>query len=60
MGGVINDGVSSGSCSPRQKVDGFNVAAVWKHEETTEKPREYAECGMAGTELAGHGRGPQD
>ena len=40
-GGVRNDGASGGSCSSRQKVDEFNVVAVWKYEEATEKPREY-------------------
>ena len=54
---VRNDGASSRSCSPRQKVEGFNVVAVWKHEEAMEEPREYAECGMAGTELAGQNGG---
>ena len=39
---VRNDGASSGSCSSRQKVDGVKRRAVWKHEEATEKPREYA------------------
>jgi hypothetical protein len=36
---VRNDGASGGSCSSRQKVEGFNVVAVWKHEETMEKLR---------------------
>ena len=36
---VRNDGASSGSCSSRQKVEGFNVVAVWKHEEAMEKLR---------------------
>ena len=36
---VRNDGASGGSCSSRQKVEGFNVVAVWKHEEAMEKLR---------------------
>ena len=39
---VRNDGASSGSCLSKQKVDGVKRRAVWKHEEATEKPREYA------------------
>ena len=36
---VINDGASSGSWSSRQKAEGLNVVAVWKHEEAMEELR---------------------
>ena len=39
VGDVRIDGASSRSCSSTQKVEGFNVVAVWKHEEAMEKLR---------------------
>jgi hypothetical protein len=36
---IRNDDASGGSCSSRQKAEGFNVVAVWKHEEAMEELR---------------------
>ena len=59
MEDVRNDGASSGSCSSKQKVEGFNVVAVWRHEEAMEELGECSERLRGGGDTVAIGRAGQ-